>query len=423
MGNTFLMQRRHVNQGVNGLDASVASIEPPDAHWPHEQIPEAVVDGLEADPFPAQHPGYIPVTPATGDVAVWQHTPEQIVLGIGELGHYFRIRPWGVLIVHRRGLITPKGLVRALVVVDVKIALEGALLLLEVGLNTTAALKGAVQSLMPRILLRTSGLDTLRNDAQLDPPQREPGKTAQATGTKGLAVVGADRPRQPIGAKRTLARQACVRVSAAPKPLAAQEVATDGIAQRKRIAKLAVAHAKLPLEVRTPQVVGCYGLHEGRPVRGGVALAFACLDQTGTLKHFGSRRGRRQWQMRHSSLQPVQHRDRPPVRMALAHSYDLHRRQFAHRLGMVMRCTRTLFETRFTVSAVALQKLVSRLAANSKNTAQLADGALPALNLQYKSQPFVHGTGLLPRHWQALPARMLSTCYPCRRISVTNVAG
>src|SRR5262245_25288093 len=415
------MQSRHVDQSVNGLDASVTSIEPAHAYRTDENEPEPIIDRLEPDEFTAQQSGHIPFTTQPIHVAAGVDAFDHVIVGIGELRQACRIGPRRCLIVHRRCLIAAQRLMRSLVVVKATKAIEGTLLLLQIGLDGAAAFERSVQAFMAPILLWTPRMDALRNDAQLDPPQRQLGQTAQPTGPKRFAVVGANGLGQSIMAKRPLAIGAGLTIGGTPQGVATQKETARPIAQRKGVAKRPITHAKLTLEVGAPQLVGRNGLSEGRAIGRAVALASTGFDQALTFKQLGRATGRGQRQLGSMPLEPVEHFNRSPVAVAPTHAHDLQCRLLAHGVGVVMRRTRTLLKACLAQLAITLPPFVSRLAADSKNAAQLAHAALATFNFTHKTEAFVHGTGLFPRHRQVLPARILSTCYPCPQISVTNV--
>ena len=76
----------------------------------------------------------------------------------------------------------------------------------------TLGLERAMHALVAAVLLRLAGRDALRCDAELDPPDREPAKSAGSDRGERRTVVGAQRARQAIILKRPLQRVAAVRV-------------------------------------------------------------------------------------------------------------------------------------------------------------------------------------------------------------------
>src|ERR1035441_10551472 len=103
--------------------------------------------------------------------------------------------------------------------------------------------------LVAPVLLRMTGLDAFRHDAQLDPPHRQPRQPAHGGAGKRRAVGGAHRPGQAVLAE--------CRLEDGPHPLGvgllhrlrAQQVAAAGIADGQRIDGRAVPAREPALEV------------------------------------------------------------------------------------------------------------------------------------------------------------------------------
>src|SRR5215813_8454998 len=134
------MQRRHVNQVVDGLDAGIARIEPSNAYRSHKDIADALIDGLEPDPFAAQDSCHIPVTTKAADIAAGHYALNEVAVRIVQLGHADRVWTRRAPIVHGRCLIAPQRLVRTLMIVNVEVAIERTLLVLEIALDAATAL-------------------------------------------------------------------------------------------------------------------------------------------------------------------------------------------------------------------------------------------------------------------------------------------
>ena len=83
---------------------------------------------------------------------------------------------------------------RTFVVELVREGVEGALLTSGVGggRRRRLLLEREVHALMPRVLLRLTGLDALETDAQTYPPDRELREARDAGTRERSAVVGAD---------------------------------------------------------------------------------------------------------------------------------------------------------------------------------------------------------------------------------------
>ena len=199
------MQGWHVDQGVNRFNAGMSRIEPAHAYRTDEYEPDAIVDRLESNEFTPKQPGHIPFAPQPSHIATGLNAFDHVRIGIGEFGLANRVSAQGGLIMHCGGLSAAESLMRALGVINLAKAVKRTLLLLKTRLHATAAFERAVQAFVPAILLRTPRVNAFRDDPQLDPPQREPGQSPQATRAERFAVVRADSVRQPVVAKRALA--------------------------------------------------------------------------------------------------------------------------------------------------------------------------------------------------------------------------
>src|SRR5262249_60061467 len=73
-----------------------------------------------------------------------------------------------------------------------------------------------------RFLGGAPGLNRRGDDPKLNPPQGEWRKTPKAARAEGLTVIGADRARQPVGAKCLLAGNSRLSIGATPQSLASR---------------------------------------------------------------------------------------------------------------------------------------------------------------------------------------------------------
>jgi hypothetical protein len=85
-------------------------------------------------------------------------------------------------------------------------AIEAALLLGAGPLGWPAALplQREAHALVAAVLLRRGRLDEIREDSELDPPDRQPGEAAERLGREGHPGIGANSLRQVVGAKEAL---------------------------------------------------------------------------------------------------------------------------------------------------------------------------------------------------------------------------
>src|SRR5260370_23925278 len=73
-------------------------------------------------------------------------------------------------------------------------------------------LEGPMHSFMASVLLRLAGLDSLRRNAELDPPHREPAQSSRSYRGERRAVVRANRVRQSLLSEHPLQLAAAVGV-------------------------------------------------------------------------------------------------------------------------------------------------------------------------------------------------------------------
>src|SRR6266404_1850607 len=163
-----------------------------------------------------------------------------------------------------RGSIEPRrrhlaqGFVRPVVVEVVAEAVEADLLLGQARRRRTRCLglERAMHALMPAVLLRLARINPLQPDAELDPVRRQPRQPASAVGERErAAVVGADGVRQAEFAE-SLVDRGQHRLDRLRHDAAFDQESAEAVAQRQRIAALAVGRTEPALEVDAPKIVG-----------------------------------------------------------------------------------------------------------------------------------------------------------------------
>src|SRR5215204_4281566 len=92
-----------------------------------------------------------------------------------------------------------------------------------------------MKPLMAAILLRMPGIDPIELDAEFQPPYRQMRELPRPGRRKGRAVVGAQRPRQPILPERALKPRPHAALARCDDPATEYEP-TAGINHRQRIA-------------------------------------------------------------------------------------------------------------------------------------------------------------------------------------------
>src|SRR5262249_36096192 len=190
------------------------------------------------------------------DLTLAAYPPHRV---IGVVPRFFDvIRVWPcrcAVAASGRGLV--KCLVRSLVVVMHTEAVEAALLLLR-GCSWRARrllLERTVNALVPSILVRSTRFNALELDPELDPFDRQPAQPTRPIRCKRRSVVRANRPRQPELAERPSEARLHSLRGRRHDPAGNQKAAV-GVADRQRIATLAVGGAEPAFEVGTPRIVG-----------------------------------------------------------------------------------------------------------------------------------------------------------------------
>ena len=172
---------------------------------------------------------------------------------------------WQALVWTCRGLIDlgrafhVEGLVRALVVENLRKVIELSLLLEEVGSGGFSGffLEGEVHALVTAVLLWMAGFDALNADAEPQPPYSELAEVEQGVGgSKRHPVVAADVCGQAALLKETLQDGESVVFARGGKSLAAEQVTAGMIGDGERIAILAITQQELAFVVGALQFVG-----------------------------------------------------------------------------------------------------------------------------------------------------------------------
>src|SRR5258708_2629678 len=109
--------------------------------------------------------------------------------------------------------------------------------------------------LVAAVLLRMAGLDTLVDDAKLEPLDRQAAQPGEPARSEGRPVVSANEAWQAVLTKQPIEDGPDGIAVGALEPFAAQDVAAVQVGRRQRIAEPTVSDAKLTLEVSRPDVV------------------------------------------------------------------------------------------------------------------------------------------------------------------------
>ena len=263
---------------------------------------------------------------------------------------------------------------RSFVVEFILEAIELALLAVHVRAwrERRLGLHGLVHPLVLAILLWTCGQDALVLDAQADPPDVELREPVDACRGERDTVVGADRAGQAIFAEGAVEDRKDVHDLRREQPVTRQQVAGVQVGHRQRVAVDAISGLEVPLEVGTPDVVGCrgHGRHHTRMQVGAPSTAF--LDEATPCQQVARRAHRGQdhgWEAR---LHPLQDLPWSPGRVTTASVAD---GVGHHRLDTMrtrLRCPTAIVEPVPPFLLEALDPLVARLPANSVAVAELS---------------------------------------------------
>ena len=116
-------------------------------------------------------------------------------------------------------------------------------------------LSGAMHAFVGAVLLRAARVNALVRDAEPHPPDVQVREPVDRARRERDAVVGANRPRQPVLTKGPLEHGPRDRGFRREHAVATEQVARVLIRDRQRVAVHAVARPELPFEVRCPQIV------------------------------------------------------------------------------------------------------------------------------------------------------------------------
>ena len=228
-------------------------------------------------------------TPAPLDLAIPPDTADGDAGVVDRARDRAGIGAWRRAVVGRRGRLA-QGLVRPLVVVPVQVGVEDPLLPGRGGPDGLEGLlvQGAVEPLEAAVLFGVSGLDALRDDAELDEPDGELRQAAEGGAGEGRPVVGADDKRESVFAEGALEDGTDLVEGGTEQRLTGEQVAGTGVLDGEGVDADAVAGADPALEVGAPAVVGMDGLLEGVVPRGRAAPTPPTTDETGPIED-GSR--------------------------------------------------------------------------------------------------------------------------------------
>lgn len=379
--------------------------------------PDGVISLLETDMLGAQRIPQKDSAVSPFDVTVGRNPADLEVTRIDDLGLAERVGPFGGPIQFTWKAVLQR-LVRPIVVVLCSKPIETALLRLCVARHRPSGLglESFVHPLVRTILLGPSGHDQNGLDVELDPPNREPRQARQSWAGKRRTVVGPNCPWKTVLSKEPLELPACSKLGGRFQRLASQQVPTQRVAHRQRIAIRPITQPKLPLEVSIPKLIrrahGCNIPSFNVPR----SCSPSTLHHSFARQQVTDRTCRWEAQLRMLALQPSAQLSRAPCRVSSARRNEHYANLFVHLLRRMMRSSRAVLKSHQPFRLESLHELVARLSADAVQLAQLSHCVTAGQVRVDKPLPFDHGIRLSPTHTPSLLVkRRARKCYPCRR--------
>ena len=360
--------------------------------------PEPVVLWRQSDRLALQGLADIDGVPLPSDLAVAAHLPHCDPDLVLRGGYPTRVRP-------KRGTI-PAGwrllsqrLMWPILVVSMSKGVKGSLLPPGRRPRWTGGLRlqRPVQPFQASVLLRVTGFDTLRYDAQLDPPYRQRRQATQANAGEGRSVVRPDGRWKSVLPEGTLHDPTHMRASGARQPIADQQVPRGGVLQCEWVDPNPVPSAEPTLEVDGPDVVGALRSCKRLTPRRSTLPPFPTTYKPCTVEDVPCGAGRRPttlWlhgsQPRHQLLRPPRWTLPPGRNKPLSH-------WTWRRIGMTTRSSTTVTQFLPAKGLEPVDPLVARLATDAELPAQLHECHFPSLPPLDKAHLLSFWARLFPR--------------------------
>src|SRR5262245_53995476 len=278
-----------------------------------------------------------------------------------------------------------------------------------------------MHALMPAVLLRLTGCDTLELDSQTHPPDRQWAEPLHRARRERHAVIAANTRRQPILSKHHFETLLCTLRLRTLQRFAADHIPAMKVGDGQRIAVLRIPHAELPLEVGAPQLVGCLDVVFPKRRVGRIASSFgALLDQSVAIQQIVNRAAYRQFDLGMLASQHLLNLPSSPCRLL---PFQLQDRRLNSRRNLTcqsFRPSRNVVETFGPVFFVTLFKLVAGLARYPEFAAQIRH-PFARFESGYKLHSFVHCGNLFPGHGPSSTLPKVLAMSPV--IFVTYVSG
>ena len=215
---------------------------------------------------------------------------------------------------------------------------------------------------------------------------------------EGHAVVGADRPRQPVRAEQAFEDRADPVALRRQQPLTPQQVARVLIGDGQRVAVDPIPRPELPFEVRRPQIIRLRGggrhdtwmrVHASPPPFFHQALARQEIPRGADGRPRPTRMPR---------FEPIQKLFGPPGGMLAPRVANQMRGLFRDAMGTLMRRTAAIAQRLPAAFVKPIDPLVASLSADVVPRAQFGHRVQAELPIADESLALFHGYRLQPGH-------------------------
>ena len=256
-----------------------------------------------------------------------------------------------------------------------------------------------MHALVRAVVLRAARPASLVDDTEAHPPHVEIREAVDRLCGAGDTVVGPDGDRQPVLAERSLEHGARRHGLRGEEPAAREEEARVLIRDRQRVAVLAIARAKLSLEIGGPEVVGRRRRRAHRPRMGRRAAAATPLHQPAAREQIRHRA--RCWPVVDARVSCAEHAEqlpRAPERMRLPRPHEEVRHRVGDPVRAAVRRAAPIRQPAPAIGVIARKPLIADAATHAVACTELAHGEAIAQRVADELQAFLHGPRLLPWH-------------------------
>ena len=292
------------------------------------------------------------------------------------------------------------------------------------GRDRRLCLEVPVHAFVAAVLVWGCGLNEIGQNAELYPPDGEPGETAKGDGGEGSAVVGTDPIRETEFTEQACKNRPGARVRRACEPLTGKQISTEAILDGQGIAVESVQGLELVLEISGPDAVRRIEGSCGPAGMRSLPAFTSLLHETLALEILVQDLGGKDMPVRVQGEEPSPDLTRPPAHPSFA-EYDS---RFDHvglgGMGAGMRCVGTVYETIRPLGQVSIKPFVTGLAADTIAMAEFGVREKATSRFEDELFAFFHGIGLHPGHGHLLAEGHITgrDCYPSALIEVLPIS-